>query len=331
MKHWQKPLILSVVVAIALYFFAMLLTDFTATRAALARMSASAWFIIIGLSLFNYALRFWRWSSYIDTFRSAARDGSAQHQNNNLSIRRHLSYYLAGFSLSTTPGKAGEAIRSIYLRYHGVSYHDSISALFVERLLDLIAITLLAVLACIYFPQYEWIAGATAAVALISLFLIREPKVLSWGEKVAAHLGRLQKISQHMIIMLRSAVMLMSNRQLLGGLTLGVLAWGAEGIGLYIILEAMGVHVDLWLAVSIYGVAVLAGAISFLPGGLGGTEAVMTLLLIASGVDKSTAFAATLVCRLATLWFAVLVGLIAMTFNTLYPYSADSNKTLVSP
>ena len=32
-------------------------------------------------------------------------------------------------------------------------------------------------------------------------------------------------------------------------------------------------------------------------------------LLIASGGDSSVAIAATLVCRIATLWFAVFIGL----------------------
>jgi uncharacterized protein (TIRG00374 family) len=55
----------------------------------------------------------------------------------------------------------------------------------------------------------------------------------------------------------------------------------------------------------------LAGAATFVPGGVGGTEVVMGLLLSASGADKSIAIAAPLLSRFATLWFAVLVGFIA--------------------
>ena len=56
----------------------------------------------------------------------------------------------------------------------------------------------------------------------------------------------------------------------------------------------------------------LAGALSFLPGGLGGTEVVMGGLLIAFGADGATAVAITLLCRLATLWFAVALGGLAV-------------------
>jgi uncharacterized protein (TIRG00374 family) len=56
----------------------------------------------------------------------------------------------------------------------------------------------------------------------------------------------------------------------------------------------------------------LAGAISFLPGGLGGAEAAMVALLLTNGVVLGTAVLATVICRAVTLWFAVLLGIVAM-------------------
>jgi uncharacterized protein (TIRG00374 family) len=66
----------------------------------------------------------------------------------------------------------------------------------------------------------------------------------------------------------------------------------------------------------IYAATTIAGALSFLPGGLGVTEASMTMLLVhgAAHVDKATAVDATLLTRLATLWFAVLLGLVCLAF-----------------
>jgi uncharacterized protein (TIRG00374 family) len=58
----------------------------------------------------------------------------------------------------------------------------------------------------------------------------------------------------------------------------------------------------------------VAGALSFLPGGLGVTEAGMLAMLgeLATGCGRSVAAAATFVTRLCTLWFAVLVGIAAL-------------------
>jgi uncharacterized protein (TIRG00374 family) len=71
-------------------------------------------------------------------------------------------------------------------------------------------------------------------------------------------------------------------------------------------------HLDLTAAVGIYAVAVLVGAVSFLPGGLGSTEAVMTTLLVARGFSVGDSIFMTLACRLLTLWLAVVLGWVAV-------------------
>jgi uncharacterized membrane protein YbhN (UPF0104 family) len=57
---------------------------------------------------------------------------------------------------------------------------------------------------------------------------------------------------------------------------------------------------------------VLIGGLSFLPGGLGSTEAVMTTLLGKMGYALGDALLITLSCRLVTLWLAVILGWLAV-------------------
>jgi glycosyltransferase 2 family protein len=92
---------------------------------------------------------------------------------------------------------------------------------------------------------------------------------------------------------------------------IAVPAWGLECVGFAVICNAFpGAHVDLGLAMVIYAGTTIAGALSFLPGGLGVTEGAMTVALVkgAAKLDPSVAIAATLLTRLATLWFAVVIG-----------------------
>ena len=56
---------------------------------------------ILGLSLLNYALRFVRWQWYLSRLGHA------------IPAPQRALIYLAGFALTTTPGKAGEAGRGI--------------------------------------------------------------------------------------------------------------------------------------------------------------------------------------------------------------------------
>jgi len=76
----------------------------------------------------------------------------------------------------------------------------------------------------------------------------------------------------------------------------------------------MGANAGVAGAIGIYSIALLGGALFFLPGGLGSTEAFMLLLLMQAGLDPVSASAATIISRVTTLWFAVLLGWIALPF-----------------
>ena len=96
---------------------------------------------------------------------------------------------------------------------------------------------------------------------------------------------------------------------------LSVAAWLCECIGFWLVIRGFpGVSAPLQLAIFIYAATTVLGALSFLPGGLGVTEGSMALLLIrmADGVTRSAAAAVTILIRLCTLWFGVVVGLIAL-------------------
>ena len=321
MGRFQKPIILSLIVAIGLYFGAMFLGDFKETGAAIAELGMVGWAVVLGLSLLNYGLRYGRWEWYLSKLSGTS-----------LPHKRHLPYYISGFALSTTPGKAGETVRALYLKQHGIAYSHTLSTFFVERFQDLLTIVLMASAAAFLFDGYGPLVAITACVVFSSLPLLHSPLILSKLERAGQSLpARPGKLLGHLVALLNSSAVLLKNRELLGGIVIGITAWVAEGVGFWFLLERLGQNVDLVAAISIYGVAVLVGAISFLPGGLGSTEAVMGLLLIASGVPEPIAIAATLICRIATLWFAVFLGLIVagvLALKGIVPVSAKEATEL---
>jgi uncharacterized protein (TIRG00374 family) len=98
------------------------------------------------------------------------------------------------------------------------------------------------------------------------------------------------------------------------GVAIGLVSWGAEGLGLYLICQGLHLNLTAPTAIGIYAIASLAGSAAFfVPAGIGGMEIVMTTLLIAHAAPLRTAVIATLLCRIATLWFAVLIGVAAST------------------
>lgn len=254
---------------------------------------------LLVLSLVNYLARFVRWAHYLDLLDAP------------VPWRVNLHVYFAGFALTTSPGKLGETLRSVLLKPHGVPAAASLAAFFAERASDLLAILVLAAIGLWAYPPARPVVGLALAAVLGALLLVQWTAAIAaidrWAAarpgRGAALLVRLCEIVLHF----RRCFTLPA---MAGGLLIGVVAWLAEGVGFWWLLEALGYPLAPTTAIFIYAFAMLVGGLSFLPGGLGGSEAVMIGLLVLNGLPESVAVTATLICRLATLWFAVGLGAI---------------------
>lgn len=109
-----------------------------------------------------------------------------------------------------------------------------------------------------------------------------------------------------------SALELVDLKVLIPSILIATVSWFFECIGFYIVICAYSTDISLSLATFIYSFSTIAGAISMLPGGLGLTEGSMTGLLVLNKVPKDESAAITIIIRLATLWFAVALGLITL-------------------
>ena len=83
-------------------------------------------------------------------------------------------------------------------------------------------------------------------------------------------------------------------------------------------------------AIGIFAFSTLAGALSFMPGGLGGTEVTMIMLLRLFAIPLPIAVSATLIIQVVTLWFAVLLGIIALSIRAKIP-QLDSTDCAAPP
>lgn len=250
------------------------------------------------LSLLNYALRVMRWDQYLRRLGHA------------LPKRFVALTFMAGFAFTLSPGKLGEMVRARYYQPKGIPLSAVTGAFFVERLLDLLVMILLAVAVLAELQAYRsflWVAvalvgGLLACVALVPWSLV--------SQKLAAspH-GRVVQAAQSVVNMFVSARSFLSPGMLIMGMLIGMAAWSAEAIGLKLVGDVIApVHMSVPAAMGIYSIAIIVGALSFLPGGLGSTEAVMAALLVAHGYPMPQAILLTLICRLLTLWLAVIIG-----------------------
>ncbi len=258
--------------------------------------------LVFALSLFNYGLRFWRWQLYLGW------------RGFDIPVVRSLLMYLSGFALTVSPGKAGEAVRCLYLNEEGVPYKASFALLFVERLMDLFAIVILSALLLTVRADLVWVIVCAMALLLLALLVITRKETPDFLVLVGSRFGgRIGGLLEWLADTLEHSRQLLAWKRLSAVLLMSVISWGAEGYGVWLLASALGHDLGLGVAAGIYGLSILAGAAAiFLPAGLGGTEAAMTGLLTAAGLPVAEAIAVTLVCRLATLWFAVAIGVGAL-------------------
>jgi uncharacterized membrane protein YbhN (UPF0104 family) len=308
LSGWRRrALILSVVLSAIAYLAVALWSGWREVAQAVAQVGLVGVMIALALSLLNYGLRFVRWQAYLRALGHPVR------------WRTSLRIYLAGFALTTTPGKTGEALRGVFLKPLGVPYPVSLAAFLSERLSDLLAVLLLTLFGLTAHPSTApmiavGVVGLTGAFAMLSSARLLEAlrdRLLGFGRETAKTL-RPRRLLAHGFEILLQARRCHAPTLLLSATLLSAVAWAAEAWAFDLILRWMGIDVPLSFAVFVYAISMLAGALSMMPGGLGGAEAAMVALLMLEGVQGPDAVAATVLIRLATLWFAVAIGAVVL-------------------
>ena len=255
--------------------------------------------VMLLLSLLNYLARAMRWQLF------------SKRLDMSIPFPRNLTYYFAGFAMTTTPGKLGEAARLWFMeRAHGYKY-TRIAPLFIgDRVSDLNAMVVLCVIGLSAFSGYEWAVAVLVAAGLAFTVLLVRPRLL------LAMIGRvfllLQRARPRLFARIRKSVRLTSRifdaPTLLTATILSVCGWLAECYAFMLLLQALGTGIGFQAATFIFAFSMLAGAITMLPGGLGGVEGAMLGLLVIAGAPADIALVATIVIRITTLWFAVALG-----------------------
>lgn len=295
---WRRVLVYGVVAAFALWCIVGFWHDIRQIdiRPVLHGWHAVLWATL--LSLLNYALRIARWDMYL------------RRLGHRLPRRFVALSFMAGFAFTLSPGKLGEMMRARYYQPKGVPLSAVSGAFFVERLLDLLVMILLAMAVLAELAQYRaflWVAVALVGGLLTAVAVVPWPRVSALLAR-RAH-GKLVSAAQSVVNMFASARSFLSPGMLVAGLLIGLVAWSAEAVGLKLVADVISpVHLSVPGAMGVYAIAIIVGALSFLPGGLGSTEAVMVALLVAHGYDTPQAILLTLICRLLTLWLAVFIG-----------------------
>jgi uncharacterized protein (TIRG00374 family) len=295
-------LLLGAVVFVALSAYA----DFNAVLEGLGAFRWEYLPIILGLTFVNYVLRFLKWQFYLKTI--GVKD---------FPVQESALTYFAGLGMVVTPGKVGEWLKCYLLReLHGTPMSRSAPIVIAERLTDSLGLVILGAAGLFVFRD-AWPAFAAIIVGGALMFAVVRHRPLALS--VLHHLERLPVVSRfaRQVEEFYGSSYVLLSPFALGSMTLlSVVSWGFEVLAFYVVLLGLGLEggADLLLKASfIMPAATLASALLLTPGGLGVAEGGITgLSQVLLDLPRSEAAVGALLIRFGTLWFGVIVGLVAL-------------------
>ena len=252
---------------------------------------------ILALAFLNYLSRFWRWGLYL------------KRVGIFLPRRESFTIFMSGLAMTVTPGKMGELIKSVLLKErHEIPISRSAPVVLAERFTDLLAVYVLVLAgsaSLAFGAKILWLGTIVLIAGLLPFisegtfrFSLSLVERIPWGSKLKGSIPEAFHALHD----------LMGFKILFWASVIGLTAWFFECLAFALVFYGLGWPVPLAKATFIYAFATLAGALSMLPGGIGAAEASLTGLLLLIQVPKAQAAAATILIRVCTVWFAVLLG-----------------------
>ena len=304
MKGVGRKVLLATVLGVAVFAALVLYGDLAALRRDLGAYHFGHFGAALLLASLNYLVRFVRWEIYLRVLGV------------RLARLESLLIFLSGFVMSITPGKVGEVWKSVLLQdRHAIPIARSAPIVVAERVTDLLSLILLASFGAYTFGV-GWAPIVTGLAMVASVLIVVSSRTLTGVcLRLAAKLPLVRRVAPRLEEAAASLQELVSARRLLVPTVLAAFAWSAECLAYWEVFRGFdGVRVDAAAAFFVYSVSTIAGAVAMMPGGLGVTELGMTGLAQLLGgptVTAAVASASTILVRLATLWFAVVIGFAA--------------------
>lgn len=291
---------ITIIIVLLLIFGAFTTLDFKTLKSLLYKFDLITIFQMLLLVFGNYIIRAYRF--YL----------SARRLNVFIPFIHIFIFYIAGFAMSLTPGKLGELLRLWLIRQHyNYGIEQTLPLQISDRAMDACGCLILCLIG------FSTFAGYTSFLVIVTIFLLSavlvlmKPEILYWNlDLVYRLIGKNGRFLGKIRIFVRSLSKLFTPMFFVFALLLSCFGWSAECIALFLCCKAVGESLQLDQATFVFTFSNLAGALTFLPGGLGGTEVLMVALLKNVGMNFENAAIVTAVIRIITLWFGTLIGVI---------------------
>ena len=302
MENLGKSLVLAVALGLAVYAALFFFFNFGAVSRALSGFELSLIPAVLGLVTLSYAGRFVRWLYYLKVLKVS------------VPLGQNAAIFAAGLSMTISPGKLGEILKSVFVRQvSGAPIARTAPAVVAERATDGTGMVLWGFIGAFALNLPPWTMLAFLGVAVFGIAVLRSKRLSLLAERVLLKLPLLDRLAPHLRSFHGASNELLGVRPLAVGTAISFLSWGLECLGVYLCAVGLGADAGFLMIVFVFAVSSLLGVLSMIPGGIGAVEAGLALQFVRlAGMPMGLAGALTFVIRLATLWWATLLGILGL-------------------
>lgn len=298
----KRNLIISIIFSVVVYAALSLYSQSENILSAFSKINYFNIPLILFLSFLTFFFRFVKWQEYNKYLRL------------KIPFKNSFVIYFSTLVMSITPGKAGELIKCYMLKKDfnsPVSITSSI--LFAERLTEMLSLIIMALAGALLFGVHIELMIGAAVLFIGLIYILTHENICVKLLKLLTGIKFLRKYEQGFINAYKSIVELIKPKILGKMILLSIISWVFECYAFYLILINFNPEATIALATFVFTFSIIAGSLSMIPGGIGVAEGSLTLLLTNFGFSYPAAVASTLILRICTLWFSVLLGIIFLS------------------
>ena len=302
MERLKKNLVLALGLGLAVYLVLAVLSGLGDLKAALASFDYFLLPAILGLVSLSYTVRFARWVYYLGLLEV------------RIPLGTNAVIFAAGLSMAISPGKLGEVLKSVFVKdVAGAPVARTAPAVVAERATDGTGMIAWGLIGALAFSFGPWLLLLFLAFTAVGIAVLRSKELSLLAEKILSKLPLLSRLAPHVRDFHGASNEILAFRPLAAASIVSFIAWGLECLAVYLCSLGVGAGKPFLVIVFIFAVSSLAGVLSMLPGGIGVAEAGLAgMFTSVAGLSGGLSVALTLVIRLATLWFATLIGIVGL-------------------
>lgn len=256
----------------------------------------------------SFALRYGKWGYYIKKLGL------------KVSKWKNLAVYMSVYSMDITPGRIGRVVAAFTLnRITRIKFTQIVPIVTMDIFTDFLGTALLALLVSLYLNRYVVYVVAIDILLLIPFAFILDDWIYKRIKDRMRKSRFLKLFSIYGDQYYASQSILNNPRVYLTSLAFTLPAEFLNSMALYFTLRSIGIMPRISESVFAYSTTLVFGMVSGMPGGIGITDGTLVALLgSVYNLGSSISSAATIMVRMATLWFGVVLGAVFLFYTIRY-------------